>query len=320
MKVLSSLSDVQQDPNSVVTVGTFDGVHLAHTRILTELVRRAQERKGRSIVVTFHPHPRTLVGKNAGTVRLLTTLEERIVLLQEFGIDLLLIVPFTYEFSRLTPKQFYKEYVVGAIGVAEVIEGYDHSFGRDREAGIVELQTMGREFGFEVRVIDPVTIDGEIVGSSKIRKHVETGNIRAANLLLGRIYSAEGLIIEGEGRGRTIGYPTANVNIIGDRKLVPARGVYAASLVLDGDEYPGMLNIGMRPTFTELTELCIEIHLFNFNRDIYKRRVQIRFYDRIRDEQRFAGPEALAQQLQRDAERCNAILENEFHIGKYIQH
>ncbi len=320
MKVLSSLIDIQQDPNSVVTVGTFDGVHLAHTRILTELVRRSHERKGRSVVVTFHPHPRTLVGKNAGTVRLLTTLEERIALLQEFGIDLLLIVPFTYEFSRLTPKQFYKEYVVGAIGVAEVIEGYDHSFGRDREAGIAELQTIGREFGFEVRVIDLVTIDGEIVGSSKIRKHIETGNIREANLLLGRIYSAEGLIIEGEGRGRTIGYPTANVNIIGDRKLVPARGVYAASLVLDGNEYPGMLNIGMRPTFTELTELFIEIHLFNFNRDIYKRRVQIKFYDHIRDEQRFAGPEALAQQLQRDAERCKAILETEFHIGKYIQH
>jgi riboflavin kinase/FMN adenylyltransferase len=320
MKVLSSLIDIQQDQNSVVTIGTFDGVHLAHTRILTELVHRAQERIGRSVVVTFHPHPRTLVGKNAGMVRLLTTLEERIALLQEFEIDLLLIVPFTYEFSRLTPQQFYKEYIIGAIGVAEVIEGYDHSFGRDREAGTGELQTMGREFGFEVRIIDPVTIDGEIVGSSKIRKHIEAGRIREANLLLGRIYSAEGLIIEGEGRGRSIGYPTANVNIIGDRKLVPARGVYAASLVLDGNEYPGMLNVGTRPTFTELTELFIEIHLFDFNRDIYKRRVQIRFYDRIRDEHRFAGPEALAQQLEQDAGQCKAIFKNEFHIGTYIQH
>jgi len=317
MKVLSSLIDIQQDPNSVVTVGTFDGVHQAHKQILTELVHCARGRKGRSVVVTFHPHPRTLVGKNPGTVRLLTTLEERIALLREFDIDLLVVVPFTYEFSRLTPRQFYTEYVVGRIGVTEVIEGYDHSFGRDREAGITELQAMGREFGFSVRVIGPVSIDGEIVGSSKIRKLIETGNIRTANLLLGRTYSAEGLVIKGEGRGRTIGFPTANIEIIGNRKMIPARGVYASSLVMDGEEYPGMLNIGTRPTFSDTTEATIEIHLFSFDRDIYQKRVQIRFHDRIRDEQRFADPGALVEQLQRDAERCTTFFEKEFHRGKY---
>lgn len=185
MKILSSLIEIQRDLNSVVTVGTFDGVHRAHQKILTEVVRCAGERKGRSVVVTFDPHPRTLVGKNAGAVRLLTTLKERIALLQEFDIDVLLIVPFTYEFSRLTPRQFYEKYIVGGIGAAEVIEGYDHSFGRDREAGIAELQAMAREFGFVVRMIEPVTIENEIIGSSKIRKHIEAGRVRNANLLLG---------------------------------------------------------------------------------------------------------------------------------------
>ncbi len=207
MKILSSLIDIQQDSNSIVTVGTFDGVHQAHQKILTEVVHRAREKKGRSVVVTFNPHPRTLVGKNAGAIRLLTTLEERITLLQKFDIEVLLIVPFTYEFSRLTPRQFYKEYVVGGIGVAEVIEGYDHSFGRDREARIAELQTIAREFGFGVRVVEPITIDGDVVGSSKIRKHLEVGNVRKANLLLGRIYSADGIVIEGEGRGPIDRFP-----------------------------------------------------------------------------------------------------------------
>lgn len=315
MKILSSLIDIQQDSNSIVTVGTFDGVHQAHQKILTEVVHRAREKKGRSVVVTFNPHPRTLVGKNAGAIRLLTTLEERITLLQKFDIEVLLIVPFTYEFSRLTPRQFYKEYVVGGIGVAEVIEGYDHSFGRDREARIAELQTIAREFGFGVRVVEPITIDGDVVGSSKIRKHLEVGNVRKANLLLGRIYSADGIVIEGEGRGPLIGFPTANISIIGERKLIPARGVYVASMVMDGSEYPGMLNIGTRPTFTETTELSIEIHLFDFSEEIYGRRVQIRFYDRIRDEKRFVSPETLAQQLRLDAEMCKAIMKNEFHIG-----
>ncbi|MGD0338180.1 MAG: bifunctional riboflavin kinase/FAD synthetase [Bacteroidota bacterium] len=315
MKILSSLIDIQQDSNSIVTVGTFDGVHQAHQKILTEVVHRARERKGRSVVVTFNPHPRTLVGKNAGAIRLLTTLEERIALLQKFDIEVLLIVPFTYEFSRLTPRQFYKEYVVGGIGVAEVIEGYDHSFGRDREARIAELQTIAREFGFGVRVIEPVTIDGDIVGSSKIRKHLEAGNVRKANLLLGRIYSADGIVVEGEGRGPLIGFPTANISIIGERKLIPARGVYVASMVMDGSEYPGMLNIGTRPTFTETTEISVEIHLFNFSEEIYGRRVQIRFYDRIRDEKRFVSPETLAQQLRLDAKMCKAYMKNKFHIG-----
>jgi riboflavin kinase/FMN adenylyltransferase len=316
MKIVSSLNDIQQDLNSVVTVGTFDGVHRAHQKILSEVVRSAQARKGRSVVITFNPHPRTLVGKNAGTIRLLTTLEERIALLHNFDIDLLLVVPFTYEFSRLTPRQFYAEYIVRGIGVAEVIEGYDHTFGRDREAGIAKLRAMAREFGFVTRMIDPVMIDGETIGSSKIRKHIEAGNIRKANTLLGRIYSAEGTVIEGEGRGRTIGFPTANIAITGDRKLIPASGVYAGCLCMDGIEYPGMLNVGTRPTFTDAMELGIEIHLFHFIRDIYRQRVQIKFYDRIRDEERFTDPEALAQQLRQDAGKCQSILENEFHIGK----
>ncbi len=309
MKVLSSLIDIHHDRNSVITVGTFDGVHLAHRQILDEAVRRAQARRGRSVVITFEPHPRTVVGKDPASVRLLTTIEERISLLQEAGPDILLIVPFTREFSRLTSEHFYKEWVVDGIGVAEVIEGYDHSFGRDAEGGIERLRALGMQYGFNAEIVEPVRVGGEIVGSSRIRKHIESGAIREANALLGRPYAMDGIVVEGKRRGRTLGFPTANIRPSSPLKLIPLKGVYAAGCILGGTHYGGMLNIGTRPTFETETEQFIEIHLFNFSGEIYGRQVRLRFYDRIRDERRFAGREELIDQLRLDAEACRTLLD-----------
>ncbi len=308
MIVARGLAGVRRDPASVVTVGTFDGVHRAHRAIIAELVSRARLRGGRSVVITFDPHPRQVVGNRGEPVRLLTTIGERIALLGSLGIDLLVVLPFTTEFSRLTPREFFTEFVVNGTGVSDVVVGYDHMFGRDRQAGTGELMWLGREFDFSVFTLRPFTLDGQTVSSTAIRRVLDTGDVRKAAGLLGYRYTLGGTVVRGDGRGKGLGFPTANIVPEEAVKLVPARGVYAAAVTHRGVERGGMVNIGVRPTVSSSGGVFIEAHLFGFSGELYGEEVALSFHDRLRDERKFASLEELKAQLGRDREASLAVL------------
>ena len=211
MKVIRSLAEARKERNSVVTVGTFDGVHCAHREIIRALTRRAREQQGRSVVITFDPHPKEVVSSAKGSVELLTTIEERVALLEALGVDLLLVIKFTFEFSRISAETFYKDYIVNGVGASEVVVGYDHMFGRDRQGTVSELEEMGRLYGFSLVTVPPYQVDGEVVSSTRIRKALTAGEIERANAMLGRAYCVQGRVVEGDRRGATLGFPTANV-------------------------------------------------------------------------------------------------------------
>jgi len=303
MIVARALQELAREKNSVVTVGTFDGIHLGHRAILHELTTRARERAGRGIVFTFDPHPREVVGK--GDVRWLTTLEERVELLNGTGVDVVFVIPFSFEFSRMSSREFFERYVVHGVGVSEVIVGYDHMFGRDREAGIQELRLLGEEHRFGISVVDPVSLRGQIVSSSRIRELLTNGEAERASEYLGRPYALAGTVIRGDGRGAALGFPTANILPDHPHQLVPGDGVYCVRVQAGREGHGGMLNIGRRPTFTPGgADRTIEAHLFGFAGSLYGERLRIEFLRRIRAEQQFMTTEQLTQQLHRDREEC----------------
>jgi riboflavin kinase/FMN adenylyltransferase len=309
MRIVRDLSGVTLDKNSVATVGTFDGVHLAHQEIIREVVNRARMREGRSVVITFDPHPKEVVASSkGGEVRLLTTMEERIALFERLRIDLLFSVPFTLEFSRLRPREFYERYVVNGVGVSEVVVGYDHMFGRDREAGIGELVKIGQEFDFSVFAVHPFTIEGETVSSSRIRRALASGDLLRAEKMLGYPYRLSGRVVRGDGRGKMMGFPTANISPDSLRKIVPARGVYVVAADVRGRRQYGMMNVGVRPTVTAGVAETVEVHLFDFSEELYGDTVTVTFLRRLRDERRFANVEELVRQLGQDKEDSLRIL------------
>jgi riboflavin kinase/FMN adenylyltransferase len=308
MIVARSLAEAAFERNSVVTVGTFDGVHRGHVAIFRELISRAKARAARSVVVTFDPHPKEVVG--TAPVFLLASLEERLTGFRALGVDVALVIRFTYEFSRQSSREFFERFIIGGVGVSEVIVGHDHMFGRDREAGFVELQSMGAEAGFTSTAVDAVTVEGKIVSSSAIRALLGDGNVAEAANLLGRNYAVRGAVVRGDGRGRELGVPTANIEPEFARKLVPANGVYVVRVVLPGGEKPfGMLNIGVRPTFeAALGRRAMEAHLFDFDGDLYGQSVEVQFLKRLRDEQKFSSAQELVSQLQKDRSESLAVI------------
>jgi riboflavin kinase/FMN adenylyltransferase len=302
MIVARSPGELPAVQNSVVTVGTFDGVHAGHRAILGELTARAAASGGRSVVITFHPHPRTVVGR--GDVGQLCSLEERLEQIRRLGVDACLVLEFTYEFSRQSPRDFCLRYLINGVGVREIVIGYDHMFGRDREAGLRELRDMGTEFNFSVRVVDPVSIEGDIVSSSRIRELLLEGDVERAATLLGRPYALAGTVVRGDGRGATIGFPTANIRPGDEHKIIPANGVYFVSADLDGEQGYGMANIGVRPTFQAGPKRTIEVHLFDRSGELYDRKLNIHFLNRLRGEKKFASADDLVRQLIADREAC----------------
>jgi riboflavin kinase/FMN adenylyltransferase len=302
MKIIRSLNEVVCDGNSVVTVGSFDGVHLAHQEIVREVVNRARMKESRSVIVTFDPHPKEVVASFDKPVYLLSTIEERRALLGGLHIDILYIINFTYEFSRLSSREFYEQYIVRGIGASEVVVGYDHMFGRDREAGIEELVRMGQEFNFSVFAVHPYKIDGEAVSSSMIRRAISAGNIDLAQRLLGYPYAITGSVVPGDGRGKTLGYPTANIKPHSDKKVLPGNGVYLVGVQVLQREFFGMMNIGTRPTVTPGDERTLEVHIFDLAEELRGETVTVTFLKRLRDEQKFASITELIEQLGRDKE------------------
>jgi len=302
MIIARSLGEVSPNPRSFVTVGTFDGVHLGHARIIKELTTRAAARFGRSVLITFEPHPRDVVGR--GKVKWLTSLDERLSVIGDLGIDFVLVIEFTYDFSRLSSREFYEKYVVRGTGVSEVILGFDHMFGRDREAGIKEVREMGQEFGFKVDVVDPVSIRGEVVSSTIIRELIHHGNIERAGEYLGRPFSIEGTVVKGDRRGRDLGFPTINVDLRFASQIIPADGVYAATVELAGKRFHGMSYIGVRPTFYTDQNRVIEVNMFDYNGDAYGSKVRVYFHKRIRHDKTFSTKDDLIAQLHIDRSEC----------------
>ena len=307
MKRQIGLGEITKDDCSVLTVGTFDGVHLGHQAIIRYLNERAAKVGGCSVVVSFDPHPREVVlGKH---VPLLTTLEERGDLLEAFGIDRFVVLPFTRDLSNLSPRDYVEQVLIETIGLREIVIGYDHRFGRDRAGDRSTLEALGAEHGFSVDVIPEQLVHEVTVSSSEIRRLLsDEGDMGQATKLLGRPYALTGTVIRGDQRGRTIGYPTANLRVHGDRKLVPKPGVYAVRVEYGDETFGGMMNIGRRPTFETDGAVTVEAHLFDFAREIYGRELEVAFVERIRDERKFSGPDALVEQLQIDESRSRRFL------------
>lgn len=308
MGKLIELKNITHNPNTVVTVGTFDGVHLGHRKLIETVVEKAKERNCRSVVVTFDPHPREIINPGKGGIKMLTTLKERCELLEDIGVDMLLVIPFDRDFSLLTSEEFVRDVIYEKIGVSEFVIGYDHHFGHDREGTIETIKKLGTKLGFESYVVSKQEMGDVTISSTLIRKTLaEEGNVKEAAEYLGRKYLLNGIVTHGDERGRTIGYPTANLKPEHENKVIPKNGVYAVKVRVNGEWFGGMMNIGVRPTFDD-TERTIEVNIFNFDREIYGDTIQIRFVDRIRDEKKFDGVEALKTQLARDKEESLEIL------------
>jgi riboflavin kinase/FMN adenylyltransferase len=304
MNVISSTKELRFRKKSVVTVGTYDGIHEGHRTILNRVLNKANETDGQSIVVTFDPHPKEVVGR--GKVGLLTTLDERISIMEELGIENVLVLKFTYEFSRQTSREFYQNHIIPNSSVTDVIVGYDHSFGKDRSSNISDLETLGKEYGFNVEVVPPTSIDGDIVSSTKIRNLLNKGSIDRAALYLGNHYFLNGIVITGDRRGATLGFPTANIKLSSEFKILPRDGVYCVSAELENNKFIGMMNIGYRPTFQTGNEKYLEVNLFDFKGDLYDKKIKVNFLKWIREEKVFKTKEDLITQLHSDRSECQS--------------
>jgi riboflavin kinase/FMN adenylyltransferase len=305
MDVVYQPSEIEYAKNSVVTVGTFDGVHLAHQQLLKDVVERAQARKGRSVVLTFDPHPKEVL--TGQPMQLLTTIEERQQICEQLGIDVFYRIGFTYEFSRLTSREFYLRYVVQGCGVSEVVEGYDHHFGRDREGSVEELLKLGREFEFSVAALKPVYVDEEVVSSSQIRQHLLQGKVDRALRLLGRPYAVSGVVVRGDARGRELGYPTANL-LLTHHKVIPQDGIYFVQVDVRGPMRYGMVSIGVRPTFFDQGQRTVEAHLLDFSGDLYGKTLAVQFLRRLRDEKKFESAQQLIDQMHLDEQHSRTLM------------
>ena len=308
MAKLCHLHEIKRDPNTVITVGTFDGVHQGHKALIEAVVKQAKATNSRSVVVTFDPHPRSIIRSKEEGLKLLTTMRERAESMKSLGVDVMCVIPFTRDFSLLSSKQFVKEIIHEKIGINHFVIGYDHHFGKDRSGTIETLERLAPDLGFDVQVVSKKEMGDTTISSTVIRDILaEEGDVKRAKDLLGRPYMLNGLVIHGDERGRNIGFPTANLKPEHEDKLVPKNGIYAVKIRVNDSWYNGMMNIGIRPTF-DGTKKSLEVNIFNFDESIYGKTVQVRFFERIRDEKKFSGPAELIQQLENDKARVTAIL------------
>lgn len=299
MKVYRNIAELPRIKNAIVTQGTFDGVHAAHRVIIDRLKELAKLHDGETVVMTFDPHPRMVLYPDDHGLKLLHTLDEKIEALDKAGIDHLVVIPFTKEFSRLSSLQFIRDIIVNQIGTRVLVIGYNHRFGKNREGSFEHLKEYSSLYGFDVVEIPKQDVDQESVSSTRIRKALEAGDIITANKYLGRNYAIHGSVLHGNQLGRTIGYPTANIHVSDKDKLIPADGVYAVKVTIGNKQYGGMLNAGFRPTVDGKTH-SIEVHIFDFSEDIYNQFITISYVDKLRPEMKFDGLPALKNQLEKD--------------------
>lgn len=294
----------------VVTIGMFDGLHTGHKVLLDTTIQKAEENDGETVVLTFWPHPRLVLKNEDESLRFLTTLEEKTQLLSRLGIDHLIILPFTKELAKLTAREFAKQVLVDQIGIHHLVIGYNHRFGSDGQHCSFEYDQMARQFGFSATMIPPVKTGDQKTSSTHIRQHLQNGEIIQANHLLGYSYLVTGRVVGGQHLGRSLGYPTANIEVEDPAKLIPLDGVYACQVIVQGNRHKGMVNIGYRPTVSRQKDYrTIEVHIFDFHRDIYSEEIVLEFVDRIRPEMQFANLNELKKQIACDEKNIRVLLD-----------
>ncbi|MET3880573.1 MULTISPECIES: bifunctional riboflavin kinase/FAD synthetase [Chitinophaga] len=309
MQVHRDLDHLPEFRKAVITIGTFDGVHAGHRFIIEQLEQAATACGGETVIITFDPHPREVLQPAPNNIRLLTTLPEKIALLERAGIDHLVVVPFTKAFSEMAARSYLEDFLVARFRPHTIIIGYDHRFGHNREGGLELLEAEQQQYGFTLVEIPQQIVHDLTVSSTKIRKSLQEGNIRLANELLDYTYFLTGKVVHGDKMGRQLGYPTANLHLSDERKLIPAEGIYAVNAQLSGSSklLPAVMSIGFRPTFNG-TDLRLEVHIFDFNEDIYGQELTVHFVEYIRSNLKFDNIDALIVQMDKDSAQAKEIL------------
>ena len=306
MKIYKSINEYNESKSSVVTIGTFDGIHKGHQKIFNKVINASKQNNLSSAVLTFFPHPRIILNKY-NDIKMIDTLDEKIEHLKKIGIENLIIHPFDKKFSLLSADQFIKEYLTEKLKLKHIIIGYDHRFGKGREASVSDLKEYSKEFNFIVDEIDAQEIEKIAISSTKIRNSINQGDLETTKKYLGRFFSLTGKVVKGDGLGKQIDYPTANILIEEDYKIIPKDGVYYIRTTIDNKLYNGMMNIGHRPTIGNKAK-SIEVNLFNFDRDIYDKIISVDVVVKIRDEKKFSSINALKAQLAKDEEHCLKLI------------
>lgn len=304
MKIFEGLDELKNIKNPVVTIGTFDGVHLGHQKIINQLKAEAAAIQGETVLLTFHPHPRIVLFPENHGVRLLQSEEEKVHALEQLGLNNVIIVPFTKKFSNLTAQEFVEQILVKNLHPKKVVIGYDHQFGNNREGNINYLRAVSSKYNFQVIEIPARSIDEVNISSTKIRESLLHGNVETAKLYLSRPHELSGIVVKGDQLGRTIGFPTANISMSDATKIIPANGVYAVKVKIKSGLYFGMMNIGNRPTVSDEQQQKLEVHLFDFHQNIYEESITVYFEKRIREEKKFANLEELKFAIKQDEEFC----------------
>ena len=300
MKIFQDLTAINSIPNPVLTIGTFDGVHVGHQKILQQVKKEAEKIGGESVLFTFFPHPRMVLYPESHGLKLLQTQEEKMAKLARVGVENCIVYPFTFDFSRLSAIEFVRDILVNKLQIKKLVIGYDHQFGKNREGNIEFLKEICEVYGFEVIEIPAQDIDAVNVSSTKIRNAILGGDIAKANEYLGEKFELTGTIVHGQAIGKTIGFPTANIQVNSDLKLIPGNGVYAVAVSLKDSDYIGMLNIGNRPTVNDSADRTIEVHILDFSGEIYAEEITVKFIDKLRDETQFKDLQELQNQLKED--------------------
>ena len=309
MKVIRNIREIEYDKKTAVSVGTFDGVHSGHRKIIDKL-NSVRDSKGlRSVLITFDPHPQIVLKNRAKDIRILSTLEEKLEIFSQLNIDITYVINFTKDFANTTADDFYRNYLIDKIGLNDLVLGYDHMFGKNREGNYDTLKELSAKYEFTVDRVDEYKPDDFHISSSVLRELLSAeGNVKKAAIILGRNYSIEGTVVEGKKLGRELGYPTANIKIPDEFKLIPAIGIYAVEVILNGNTYSGMMSIGRNPTVTDDKSIKLEVNIFDFNDDIYGEKIKIGFIDRIREEIKFENIDKLRSQLHSDKKISLEIL------------
>ena len=310
MKVYLNINEFKTNSKTAVTTGTFDGVHSGHKVVINQLINAAKKIDGESVLLTFFPHPRMVLSPDDQGLRLLNTIEERILLLEQTGIDHLIVHPFSRSFSRLSSVEYIRDILVNNLNVSKLVIGYDHQFGRNREGSFQDLKQLSPLYNFTVEEIAAQEIQQINISSTKVRNSLLAGEIKAANQFLGYNYFIKGKVVKGDRVGRTIGFPTASIKVNEWYKLIPSKGVYAVKIKIFNTIYIGMLNIGNRPTLNDTDTETIEVNIINFEGDIYSEELEIEFYERVRGEQKFESIKLLQKQLEIDKKNVIQFFNN----------
>lgn len=300
MKVYRNIDEIQRSDSTIISIGTFDGVHKAHKEIINKVLELAKKKNSRSLIITFDPHPQEVLKNKSPEIKLLSSTDEKMRLFEQAGIDCVWLVKFTEEFSKTNAREFYEKMIYSKIGISDLVIGYDHVFGRNREGDLNTLLELGKDYKFNVLRVEEIDIDGVKVSSTKIRHYLMDGKIESANKLLGYNYSFEGIVTEGDKVARQLGFPTANLQPVKDNKVIPGDGVYVSRIDFNGKVFDGMLYIGFRPTLTQGLKRVIEVNVFEFDLAIYGEKLTVSFIKRLRGEMKFDSKEELINQINSD--------------------